>query len=244
MIIHSERTTQCNAFACLLLGNIQTVGTELNLRCSIYYFPVFYKKEKYIILNVFDNIRDKVLSLFNQNGWIKWIHEGTMRAYDNEDKKSNIIYASKSNHCAKCLNMNGCCFPRNNMPNYPLHYNCHCWLMPVNNIHFEATSTNEKFTINIFNPTETNGKIVLFESLGYDKMDYEMLIDLYCKQAKEKYSNGDFILGKLDNFGQRINIVIALPSKDGSRIKYVKSAWMVYPDGKIKLITADGGKVK
>ena len=58
--------------------------------------------------------------------------------------------------------------------------------MPVNNIHFEATSTNEKFTINIFNPTETNGKIVLFESLGYDKMDYEMLIDLYCKQAKRK----------------------------------------------------------
>lgn len=195
-------------------------------------------------MNVFENIRDKVLSLFDNSGWVKWIHEGTIRAYDNEDKKANILYASKSKHCAKCLNMNGCCFPKNNMPNYPLHYNCHCWLMPVSNINFLAMSTDEKFTINIFNPTEPNGKIVLFESLGYDKMDYEILIDLYCKQAKEKYSRGNFVLGELDNFGQRINIMIALPSKDGSRIKYVKSAWMVYPDGEIKLITADGGKVK
>ena len=195
-------------------------------------------------MNVFENIRDKVLSLFDNNSWIKWIHEGTARAYDNNDKLANIEYSVKTNHCAKCLNMNGCCFPKNNMPDYPLHYNCHCWLMPVGNINFLATSADKKFTIYIFNPTEPNGKKVLFEKLGYDKMDYNVLIDLYCKQAKEKYANGDFALGDLDNFGQRINITIALPSKDGSRIKYVKSGWLVYPDGEIKLVTADGGKIE
>lgn len=218
------------------------MGTELNLRCSIYYFPVFYKKEKYIILNVFDNIRDKVLSLFNQNGWIKWIHEGTMRAYDNEDKKSNILYASKSNHCAKCLNMNGCCFPKNNMPNYPLHYNCHCWLMPVNNIHFEATSNLRKFEEYALKFKPVNDKSGLFLKWGYDIMDADWLLQEYCRQAQEKYANGEFNRFKLDDFGQHINIKITLPRKDGKGSVTLTSGWLVYPDGEIKLTTPYGDK--
>lgn len=242
MIIHSERTTQCNAFACLLLGNIQTVGTELNLRCSIYYFPVFYKKEKYIILNVFDNIRDKVLSLFNQNGWIKWIHEGTMPSYTQEDRKTNIEYSRKTNHCAKCLNINGCCFPKNKMPDYPLHYGCHCKIESVTGINFKAECQIEKFTDYIFNPQINDGKKELFDSWGYGKMDSQWLQTEYCRQAQEKYSSGEFALNKLNDYGQRINIEITIPRKDGKGNVTFLSGWMVYPDGKILLTTPYGDK--
>ena len=220
------------------------MGTDLNLRCAIYYFPVFYKKEKYIILNVFDNIRDKVLSLFNQNGWIKWIHEGTMRAYDNEDKKSNIIYASKSKHCAKCLNLNGFCFPQNNMPDYPLHYNCHCWLMPVSNIQFEANCDMRKFQEYAFIHKDVNDKKGLFENLGYDIINAPQLLDEYCRQAQEKYANGNFVLHELKDYGQIINITITLPNKkDGGNVT-IKSGWLVYPDGEIKLTTVFAGWIK
>lgn len=64
-------------------------------------------------MNVFENIRDKVFSLFDKKGWVKWTHKGTMPAYSQSDREANIKYASKSNHCGKCLNINGCCFPKN-----------------------------------------------------------------------------------------------------------------------------------
>ncbi|MCM1456028.1 MAG: hypothetical protein NC037_05845 [Bacteroides sp.] len=70
------------------------------------------------------------------------------------------------------------------------------------------------------------------------------MIQLYCEQARQKYQNGDFVLSYLINFGQLINIYVDLPSKGGSRIKSIKTSWMVYPDGAIQLVTADGGKVK
>ena len=201
-------------------------------------------KEKKKIVNVFENIRDKVMNLFDSNSWVKWIHEGTPRAYNNEDKKANIEYAKQTSHCARCLNINGCCFPLNNMPEYPLHPRCHCWLMPVDNIQFEAKCKIEKFTTNIFNPTIPNGKKQLFIDLGYDTMDSKWLADEFCRQAQKYYSDGQFVLNKLDDFGQRININISIPSKNGKFVYTIKSGWLVYPDGEIQLVTVYGGKNK
>ncbi len=81
------------------------------------------------------------------------------------------------------------------------------------------------------------GKNKLFESWGYDKMDSKWLKQEFERQAKEKYESGNFKLGKLDDYGQRISIEIELPRKD--RIGTVKfiSGWMVYPNGKIQLAT-------
>lgn len=167
-----------------------------------------------------------------------------MPAYTYQAKEQNVEYARNSNHCATCLNLNGCCFPKNKMPLYPHHYGCHCYLEPAVNLSFSANCREDKFTVNIFNPREPNGKIELFEELGYGIIDVQILIDEYCHQAKEKYSNGEFELGLLDEFGQRININIVIPSKDGSFSYSFKSGWMVYPDGIIKLVTVYGGKNK
>ena len=136
-------------------------------------------------MNVFENIRDEVLNLFDNNGWIKWIHERTTPAYTQKDREANVEYASKSNHCAKCLNINGCCFPKNNMPNYPLHYGCHCRIEPVTNVNFKTECPIEKFHNYAFKHNDKNDKKNLFEKLGYGKMDSEYLQKEYCFKRRK-----------------------------------------------------------
>jgi len=49
-------------------------------------------------------------------------------------------------------------------------------------------------------------------------------------------------LGKLDIRGQRINIRVTIPRKDGSGDVSFITGWMVLPNGKLKLNTPYGGK--
>jgi len=49
-------------------------------------------------------------------------------------------------------------------------------------------------------------------------------------------------LGRLDIFGQRINITIEIPRKNGIGTVTFTSGWMVEAGGKIKLNTPYGGK--
>lgn len=152
-------------------------------------------------------------------------------------KKINAQTANLSGHCAACVNLNGCCFPKNNMPIYPHHQNCHCLLEPVTNINFKAECRLDKFTNYAFIPREKDDKKGWFEQLGYDIMDSQWLADEYCRQAQQKYANGDFKLHKLSDYGQQINIEVTIPRKDGSGSETFESAWMVYPNGTIQLIT-------
>lgn len=190
----------------------------------------------------FDSIREKVINIFEDSGWVKWIHDWTKPAYTQQDKLRSIAVASLGKHCAKCLNINGCCFPKNNMPEYPLHPNCHCRLVPISNINFNAECPIEKFVDYIFDALKTPSKKALFESWGYSKIDSKWLQEEFCRQAKEKYMNGNFEMGEINNYGQRISIEIILPRRDKEgTVKFI-SGWMVYPDGEIVNTTPYGGK--
>ena len=60
------------------------------------------------------------------------------------------------------------------------------------------------------------------------------------RQAQIAFQCGDYILGKRNEYGQRVSIVIHLNRKDtGKEITFV-AGWMVYPDGRIELITPYG----
>ena len=59
-------------------------------------------------------------------------------------------------------------------------------------------------------------------------------------QAKQKYLNGDYEIGKLDEYGQRISITITVDSATKQNIKLV-TGWMVHPLGKITCNTPLGG---
>lgn len=177
--------------------------------------------------------------LFDTN-WVKWVHEGTKPADTSAEKSVNVLIGTLSKHCAMCLNLNGCCFVEEKCPPKPLHPNCHCFCVDIPSITAKAECPIEKFTKYIF--ANGNSKKDLFESWGYNIMDSQYLQQEFIKQAKLSYSVGDYELGLLNEYGQRVNIAITLKRKDKNGYVTFRSGWMVYPNGKIVLTTPYGRK--
>ncbi len=195
--------------------------------------------------DIWEAAKNKASNMMRSNEWVQWIHDGSLPAKTSTRKTINIALSllSRGKHCAKCMNINGCCFPKSNMPEYPLHPKCHCKLVQISTIGATAECPKEKFEKYIFDPIGNNGKKALFEGWGYGIMDSMWLKQEFERQAKEKYGRGNFTLGKLDDYGQRINIEIELPRKDKIGTVKLISGWMVYPDGKIQIATPMGGLV-
>lgn len=103
-----------------------------------------------------------------------------------------------------------------------------------------------KFSDYIFNPEAQHGKDTPFRSLGYSREDSSELVEIWRQQAAEKFSNGQYTLGRADQYGQRINIEIALPGKGAAagRTSYMNSGWMMGPDGSLRLNTPFAGFTK
>lgn len=112
----------------------------------------------------------------------------------------------------------------------------------IGRVRARAICAFSKFEKYIFHPYNNEGKKALFESWGYGIIDSNWLQEELIRQAQEKYANGDFILGKLDKYGQRISIEIILPRKDKIGTVSFMSGWMVYPDGVIQNTTPYGDK--
>jgi len=100
-----------------------------------------------------------------------------------------------------------------------------------------------KFSEYIFKPGATHGKDVVFRSLGYDAEDSQMLTAEYERQAAEKFANGQYTLGKADQYGQRINIEIELHGTGSAagKTSYLVSGWIIREDGSITLNTPFSG---
>lgn len=177
--------------------------------------------------------------------WIQWKHKGSKPANDKIEKTKNVLLANLSKkHCSTCLNLNECCFTIEKMPPIPLHPNCHCSVISIPPITATAECSIRKFTNYIFVSSAVNNKKELFELWGYDITDSEYLQNEFIKQAQIAYSIGDYELKSLDAFGQRINIKISLKKKGSNEYATFFSSWMIYPNGKIMLITPYGGKIK
>lgn len=189
--------------------------------------------------DIWQRAKKNAADIIQGNNWVQWIHEGTQPAMTFIEKKQNADFPLQflKMHCAKCINMNLCCFPRNNMPEYPLHPNCHCKLKPTNSVVATAECRIDKFTEYIFDDDRNNGKKVIFEDWGYYKEDSEWLKQEFERQAKEKYASGNFTLADLKDYGQMINIIIELPLKNSIGAVTFVSGWMVYPNGNIQLTT-------
>lgn len=112
----------------------------------------------------------------------------------------------------------------------------------ISSVLANAVCPIEKIRDYIFSDLKSNGKKELFESWGYSIIDSEELKNEIEKQAKLLYSVGNYELGKLNNYGQRINVVIELKRKNKEGSITFRSGWMVYPNGRIFLTTPYGGK--
>ncbi len=179
--------------------------------------------------------------LFSTN-WVQWVHEGSKPAESNAEKSANALKGTLSKHCAMCLNLNGCCFVIDKCPPKPLHQNCHCYTIDISSITARAECPIEKFTNYVFVPSLIDDEKQLFELWGYDIMDSQYLQQEFIKQAKLAYSVGNYELGLLNEYGQRINITITLKRKNKNQHITFRSGWMVYPNGKIILTTPYGRK--
>ena len=151
-------------------------------------------------------------------------------------------------HCAKCLKMDGCWFEKDNKPISPLHPYCHCVTkkVPYAKVVDEAAaqSAYSKFDPYLFDPEGiyNHGKNKAFETWGYTVNDSHWLQNEMENQALYKYISGQYTLGKSDSYGQRINIQIELPRKNGSGSVSFVTGWMARPNGLIQLNTPYGGK--
>ena len=165
------------------------------------------------------------------NNWVRWIHNAT-----------GIF------HCFDCIKLHNCWFSENNHPDCPLHENCHCHLesIPYSQVLVESKADSDfnKFDPYLFNRDNkySHGKEKLFAQWGYTIEDAKWLQAEIEKQGRNKYISGDYTLGKLDLWGQRINIRIELQRRDTNDTISFNTGWMLKPDGKIVLNTPYGGK--
>jgi filamentous hemagglutinin len=106
-----------------------------------------------------------------------------------------------------------------------------------------AVADTRKFSGYIFKPGADHGKDAVFKSLGYTADDSAALSKVWQQQAAKKYAQGEFKLGKADQYGQRVDIEIALPGKglEAGKISYLRSGWMIQADGSLKLNTPFSG---
>ena len=107
----------------------------------------------------------------------------------------------------------------------------------------EASVDARKFSDYIFKSGADHGKDAVFKTLGYSAEDSATLAATWEKQAAEKFAKGEYSFGKVDQYGQRIDIEIVLPGKGSAtgQTSYLKSGWMIQPDGTIKLNTPFSG---
>jgi hypothetical protein len=95
----------------------------------------------------------------------------------------------------------------------------------------------------VFKDGAQHGKDRVFRSFGYDKTDSQALASDFERQASTSYASGDYTLGKLDQYGQRIDIVVDLHGQGvaSGRSARIVTAWMVRADGSITLNTPFSG---
>ncbi len=199
-------------------------------------------------MGVFDNYIEKNGQIVD-NGWIKWFHAGI--ADEPETLRLCMrIFALIFGHCLNCTALSGCYFVKSQMPKNTvennlglLHESCHCQAISISKPIFDVSTycSIEKFTGYIFAEKGLkNGKAALFKLLGFDIDDSYLLKLEFEKQAKTKYLEGEYTLGKLDRFGQNINITVKMSSEIKQNISFV-SGWKVHPLGYITCNTPLGG---
>ena len=166
----------------------------------------------------------------SQLKWVEWHH-----------KQMGLT------HCGTCLSLDGCWFVFENAPSSPLHENCHCTTTAISTARVKkkahATSAFSKFDPYLFNTfgLYSHGKEKLFASWGYTVADARWLQNQIEQQGRTQYIAGNYTLGKINAYGQRINIRVELPRKDNKETVSFITGWTVQPHGEIKLNTPYGG---
>ena len=109
-----------------------------------------------------------------------------------------------------------------------------------------SPATVRKFRDYIFKPGATHGKDHVFRSYGYGPEHSEHLAADFTRQATARHAAGDFVPGRVDQYGQRLTIPIDLPGRGDAagRSTTILSGWMLHPDNSLTLNTPFTGFAK
>ena len=137
-----------------------------------------------------------------------------------------------TNACEICVALNKTAYKIINKPEYR-HPNCRCRYEIAGNIAVTLDFPKKKITGYMFvNPS----KAKLIRSMGYLPEDADELYRTIAEYAIAKYEKGDYVLGKLDKYGQKINISVKCRGKrekEGRTYDFY-TGWTVYPNGELK----------
>ena len=213
--------------------NIHLV-TKHVLECPSRFQLLLNYRKRGDIMGLLENILTAAIrgdKLPEFSDWVEWIH----------------VFKSDT-HCETCLKLDRCWFANDNRPKLPQHPFCHCKVktLSIDKVINEVNANCDysKFNPYLFDPKKEykHQKEKMFISWGYDIEDSEWLRAEIERQGREKYVAGEYVLGKLNEKGQRISIRVEIPRKNTQDIVTFITGWMVYPSGKIKLTTPYGGK--
>ena len=214
-----------------------------------------FVKRRYDIMEIFDNITSRF------GNWIK-VEDGDNPNVTIEDFDYSIGINGSiiQKHCEKCIAVNKCWFKseKHKKPEpYELfgvkvlddvldivtpglyHFKCYCYESSI-------ISPNAE-DIELIVPIGKEewlyrDKKEWINALGYK--DFNQFLEIVYKKIKEAYCIGDYIIINHSKYGIKINLFITVPGngEKQNRNYNLKSAFMIFPNGKLKCNTIIGGK--
>lgn len=205
-------------------------------------------------MGMFDEINKKF------GAWIQVIDcNNDSVTIEDFDYKSGVNGTITMSHCNKCVAVNKCWFKneKDKKPEpYPIlgievlddfinavtpglyHYKCHCYestiMNPcVNDIKLIIPAGKESW---LFGDKEN-----WIRSMGYE--DNTQFLEVVCNCLKQAYCDGEYRIIGHDNYGVKANFFLKMPGQGIKRDKIynIKSAFMIFPNGKLKCNTIVGG---
>ena len=203
------------------------------------------------------------MSIFDElfGNWIQIIDDQNDVTIDDYGYDTGVIEGTTENHCVKCVAVNKCWF-KDEIDKKPkkfditginlldsivngilpglYHFRCHCNEIPV-----------MPFSINQIQLIVPEGKIAyLFSSkmdwinaMGYHLDDFNYFVDVLLQNTKQSYYYGKYFVQDLTKYGCKINIMVEIPgiNEKIGKIYKIKTNYMVFPYGKLKMNTPIGG---
>lgn len=209
-------------------------------------------------MSIFDSVKENIEANFSE--FVKVVDPKSNWTIEDFPYDTGVDETTTNPHCWRCVTVNQCWFKNEkekrpeefDYSNYSFteipnssrglyHPHCHCRKKSINIPKLkdiELIELREKFN-DFF---RRKGKIIY--SIGYSYKNEKEFIDIYTNKIKESYKFGNYELYKHSKYGFQININLTINGINTYKNRFlnIKSGAMIYPNGKIKLITIFAGR--
>ena len=157
---------------------------------------------------VLDWLKQIIKNLFSIKGNV-WVRRKSTSGLNLENLNGVAQEDSATKTCDLCVALNGTVFKNNNKPNY-YHMFCKCINFVYDYkgaiIDFPYAKVEKYLFVN-------ENKLAMMKTMGYKTEDIDEVYKLIYNIAKEKFDNGDYVLGDLNEYGQHFRIYFKLKGK-------------------------------